>query len=138
MVALLTYMKPEPRWKERSYDTARNRGMVIGNNAFGDLRGALRGSGLFFIHCDTRNMGEKMSDLVERLRATTDDATVNPDGPAAANRIEELESAIYHYVNHVVSYEGTSFIDVDQPWAKLIDETWEKQAALEGEWDGST
>lgn len=33
-------------------------------------------------------------DLVKRLRATTDGATVNPDGPEAAARIEELEAAL--------------------------------------------
>lgn len=55
----------------------------------------------------------------------------------AADRIEELEAAIYHYVNHVVSYEGTAFIDVGQPWAKLIEDTWGKQAAAGGK-DGST
>lgn len=33
-------------------------------------------------------------DLVERLRATTDGATVNPDGPEAAARIAELEAAL--------------------------------------------
>ena len=33
-------------------------------------------------------------DLVKRLRATTDGATVNPDGPEAAARIGELEAAI--------------------------------------------
>lgn len=32
-----------------------------------------------------------MGDLVKRLRATTDGATVNPDGPDAADRIELLE-----------------------------------------------
>jgi len=105
-------------------------------------------------------------DLVKRLRATTDGATVNPDGPEAAARIvelkaenaglsanqclhdihgdesgnlycpriAELEAAIYQYVNHVVSYEGISFIDEmnEPPWAKLINDTWVKQAALEG------
>lgn len=73
-------------------------------------------------------------DLEKRLRATTDGATVNPDGPEAAARIAELEAAIYQYVNHVVSYEGISFIDeMNWPlWAKLINDTWEKQAALEG------
>ena len=33
-------------------------------------------------------------DLVKRLRATTDGATVNPDGPEAAARIAELEEAL--------------------------------------------
>ena len=33
-------------------------------------------------------------DLVKRLRATTDGATVNPDGPEAAARIAELEAAL--------------------------------------------
>ena len=33
-------------------------------------------------------------DLVKRLRATTDGATVNPDGPEAATRIAELEAAL--------------------------------------------
>ena len=52
----------------------------------------------------------------------------------AAARIAELEAAIYQYVNHVVSYEGTSFIDEmnEPPWAKLINDTWVKQAALAG------
>jgi chromosomal replication initiation ATPase DnaA len=35
-----------------------------------------------------------MSDLEKRLRATTDGATVNPDGPEAAARIAELEAAL--------------------------------------------
>ena len=69
--------------------------MDIGNNAFGDLRGNLRGSGLFFIHCDTRNMGEKMSDLVKRLRelaqAKHDDLSI---GDEAAARIAELEAVL--------------------------------------------
>ncbi len=49
-------------------------------------------------------------------------------------RIAELELAIYRYINHVVSYEGTSFIDEmnEPPWAKLINDTWVKQATLEG------
>ena len=49
-------------------------------------------------------------------------------------RVAELEAAIYQYVNHVVSYEGISFIDeMNWPlWAKLINDTWVKQAALEG------
>jgi hypothetical protein len=39
--------------------------------------------------------GRKMSDdLEKRLRATTDGATVNPDGPEAADRIAELEAAL--------------------------------------------
>ena len=33
-------------------------------------------------------------DLVKRLRAATDGATVNPDGPEAADRIAELEAAL--------------------------------------------
>ena len=33
-------------------------------------------------------------DLVKRLRATTDGATVNPDGPEAADRIAALEAAV--------------------------------------------
>ena len=33
-------------------------------------------------------------DLVKRLRATTDGATVNPDGPEAAARIAALEAAV--------------------------------------------
>lgn len=51
-----------------------------------------------------------------------------------AARIAEQEAAIYQYVNHVVSYEGISFIDEmnEPPWAKLINDTWVKQAALEG------
>jgi len=36
-------------------------------------------------------------DLVKRLRATTDGATVNPDGPAAAGRIEKLEN-LFHAI----------------------------------------
>ena len=53
---------------------------------------------------------------------------------AADKRIAELEAAIYQYVNHVVSYEGISFIDEmnEPPWAKLINDTWVKQAALAG------
>ena len=54
------------------------------------------------------------------------------DVEAQAARIAEMEVAIYQYVNHVVSYEGTSFIDEmnDPPWAKLINDTWVKQAML--------
>jgi hypothetical protein len=37
-------------------------------------------------------------DLLERLLAVTDDATVNPDGPEAATRIAELEAAL-RYAN---------------------------------------
>lgn len=33
-------------------------------------------------------------DLVKRLRATTDEATVNPDGPTAADRIEKLQDLV--------------------------------------------
>jgi hypothetical protein len=33
-------------------------------------------------------------DLVKRLRAETDGATVNPDGLEAADRIEKLEKAL--------------------------------------------
>jgi hypothetical protein len=33
-----------------------------------------------------------MSDLLERLRATTDGATVNPDGLEAADEIERLRA----------------------------------------------
>jgi hypothetical protein len=36
-------------------------------------------------------------DLVKRLRATTDGATVNPDGPEAADRIAALEAALRVY-----------------------------------------
>lgn len=35
-----------------------------------------------------------MSDLVRRLRATTDGATVNPDGLEAAAEIERLRAAL--------------------------------------------
>lgn len=60
------------------------------------------------------------------------------DVAALQARIAELEVAIYQYVNHVVSYEGTSFIDEmnGPPWAKLINDTWVKQAALAGGEDG--
>lgn len=34
-------------------------------------------------------------DLVKRLRATTDGATVNPNGPEAADRIAELDALLY-------------------------------------------
>ena len=56
------------------------------------------------------------------------------DVSALETRIAEMEAAIYQYVNHVVSYEGISFIDEmnEPPWAKLINDTWVKQAALEG------
>ena len=74
-------------------------------------------------------------DLVKRLR---DPSLGSPRWmdtmTEAAARIAELEAAIYQYVNHVVSYEGISFIDeMNWPlWAKLINDTWVKQAALEG------
>ena len=35
-----------------------------------------------------------MTDIVERLRATTDGATVNPDGLEAAAEIERLRAAL--------------------------------------------
>ena len=41
-------------------------------------------------------------DLVTRLRAETDGATVNPDGLEAADRIEELEKALLE----IFDYEG--------------------------------
>ena len=52
-----------------------------------------------------------MSDLVKRLRATTDGATVNPDGPAAADHIEKLEAALQKIADrtrnaHLLSYAG--------------------------------
>ena len=71
--------------------------MVIGNNAFGDLRGDLRGSGLFFIHCDTRNMGGEMSDdFVKRLRTVDiyDYADADKICREAAARIEILEGLV--------------------------------------------
>ena len=78
-----------------------------------------------------------MSDLVERLRTSDiyDYAAADKICREAAARIAELEAAIYQYVNHVVSYEGISFIDEmsEPPWAKLINDTWVKQAALAGE-----
>ena len=40
-------------------------------------------------------------DLVKRLRATTDGATVNPDGPEAAARIAELEAALRDVLPYV-------------------------------------
>ena len=81
-----------------------------------------------------------MSDgLVNRLQwaATLGDLTTTSARnlmEEAAARIAELEAAIYQYVNHVVSYEGISFIDeMNEPsWAKLINNTWVKQAGLEG------
>lgn len=39
-------------------------------------------------------------DLVKRLRATTDGATVNPDGPEAAARIAALEAALRNLIDH--------------------------------------
>lgn len=46
--------------------------------------------------------------------------------------IDELRKAIYQYVNHVVSYEGVAFIDVDEPWAKLISQVWDEVEKDEG------
>lgn len=46
--------------------------------------------------------------------------------------IDELRMAIYQYVNHVVSYEGVAFIDVDEPWAKLISQVWDEVEKEEG------
>lgn len=46
--------------------------------------------------------------------------------------IDELRMAIYQYVNHVVSYEGVAFIDVDEPWAKLISQVWDEVEKDEG------
>ena len=56
-----------------------------------------------------------MSDnLVKRLRATTDGATVNPDGPEAADRIAELEAALDDALTYVWRAHG---------WSKLKPET---------------
>lgn len=54
-----------------------------------------------------------------------------------SEHINELRSAIYRYVNHVVSCEGVSFTDVDitdadKPWAKLIDQVWDEVNKEEG------
>lgn len=46
--------------------------------------------------------------------------------------IDELRKAIYQYVNHVVSYESVAFIDVDEPWAKLISQVWDEVEKDEG------
>ena len=46
--------------------------------------------------------------------------------------IDELRKAIYQYVNHVVSCEGVTFIDVDEPWAKLINQVWDEVEKEEG------
>ena len=46
--------------------------------------------------------------------------------------IDELRKAIHQYVNHVVSYEGVAFIDVDEPWAKLINQVWDEVEKEEG------
>lgn len=46
--------------------------------------------------------------------------------------IEELRNAICQYVNHVVSCEGVAFIDVDEPWAKLINQVWDEVNKEEG------
>ena len=50
-----------------------------------------------------------------------------------AGHINELRKAIYQYVNHIVSYEGVTFIDVDEPWAKLINQVWDEVEKEEGE-----
>ena len=64
-------------------------------------------------------------DLVKRLRATTDGATVNPDGPEAAARIAELEAALRQIC------DGPR--DADKSYAELFAEVcWEARAALEG------
>ena len=83
-----------------------------------------------------------MSDLLDRLQDMVafkhDDMSVAQEAidriESQAARIAEFEAAIYQYVNHVVSYEGISFIDeMNEPlWAKLINDTWVKQAALKG------
>ena len=44
-------------------------------------------------------------DLVKRLRATTDGATVNPDGPEAADRIAELEAALLVLETEIVKLD---------------------------------
>jgi len=54
-----------------------------------------------------------------------------------AGHINELRRAIYQYVNHVVSYEGVTFIDVDEPWAKLISQVWDEVEKDEGEGRGN-
>ena len=44
-------------------------------------------------------------DLVKRLRATTDGATVNPDGPEAAARIAELEAVLLVLETEIVKLD---------------------------------
>lgn len=46
--------------------------------------------------------------------------------------IDELRMAIYKYVNQVVSYEGVTFIDVDEPLAKLIIQVLDEVEKEEG------
>ena len=47
---------------------------------------------------------------------------------SAANRIEELEEAIYEYVNAVVMAEGVAFIGAipNEKHQDVINETWKK------------
>ena len=58
-------------------------------------------------------------DLVKRLRATTDGATVNPDGPEAADRIAELEAVLERIIENEDQFR--------MAWAAEI-----ARAALEG------
>ena len=68
-------------------------------------------------------------DLVKRLRATTDGATVNPDGQEAADRIAELEAALDFYAKPE-NYRPQTY---QAGWG-LVDEDCGKRAraALEG------
>jgi hypothetical protein len=57
-----------------------------------------------------------------------------------AGHINELRSAIYHYVNLIVESEGISFLDelpgteADKPsWAKLIEQVWDEVKKEEAE-----
>ncbi len=49
-------------------------------------------------------------DLVTRLRAETDGATVNPDGLEAADRIERLEQAMLDIFDYECRTSSTSLI----------------------------
>ena len=60
-------------------------------------------------------------DLVKRLRATTDGATVNPDGPEAADRIAELEKALKRWIEADDGGDGHECIHALSDARKLVE-----------------